>query len=125
MKVNVILICLALALLAVAALCVGAMHGTSHELMAMAQEAASALPDDPETAAQRLEEFAARWERTEPRWQFIASHSDLEKVSDELLDARSALDAGDLAAAHLACERIPASIESILGKELPTLGNIF
>ena len=63
--------------------------------------------------------------KTEPHWQFIAIHEDLEEVSLALRETQDALLTDDLSAAKVACDRISEAVETILHKELPTPGNIF
>lgn len=101
------------------------MYRTTNELISIASSAAQTLPNDLGTAAQHLEEFEKLWQRTEPKWQFIAIHSDLENVSRTLLEAQDALIMGDVENAKRACDLLPEMLESIIRKELPTLGNIF
>ena len=72
-----------------------------------------------------LDAFAARWARTERAWQFIAIHEDIEEISAALREAQEALELEDTTAAALACSRLPAAVEAVLQKEVPSPGNIF
>ncbi|MGI5884626.1 MAG: DUF4363 family protein [Candidatus Spyradocola sp.] len=125
MRVNVVLIALALVLLGAGVLCVVALDRSAQALLQEAEAAAAALPQDEAEANARLAAFAERWARTEPVWQFIAIHEDLEEISAALKEAQEALRLGDSTAAALACARLPAAIETVLRKEIPTPGNIF
>lgn len=125
MRTNIAMIVLALLLVAMCSVCIGRMAHRAQELTSCAQAAADALPNDPETTRQRLAEFESLWQKTEPHWQFIAIHEDLEEVSLALRETQDALLTDDLSAAKAACDRISEAVETILHKELPTPGNIF
>ena len=125
MRTNIAMIVLALLLVATCSVCIGRMTRRAQELTSCAQAAADALPNDPETTRQRLAEFESLWQKTEPHWQFIAIHEDLEEVSLALRETQDALLTDDLSAAKAACHRISEAVETILHKELPTPGNIF
>ena len=122
MRTNIAMIVLALLLVATCSVCIGRMAHRAQELTSCAQAAADALPNDPETTRQRLAEFESLWQKTEPHWQFIAIHEDLEEVSLALRETQDALLTDDLSAAKAA---ISEAVETILHKELPTPGNIF
>ena len=115
MRTNIAMIVLALLLVATCSVCIGRMAHRAQELMSCAQE----------TTRQRLAEFESLWQKTEPHWQFIAIHEDLEEVSLALRETQDALLTDDLSAAKAACDRISEAVETILHKELPTPGNIF
>lgn len=116
---------ISIVLLITCTVCVNLMYRTTNELISIASSAAQTLPNDMEATAQQLQEFEKLWQRTEPKWQFIAIHSDLENVSQTLLEAQDALITGDADTAKHACDLLPKMLESIIRKELPTLGNIF
>ena len=115
MRVNLILIVLALVLLGAGMLCVLGLNRSAQALLQEAEAAAEALPGDAEAARAHLDAFAARWARTERAWQFIAIHEDIEEITAALREAQAAL----------ACSRLPAAVEAVLRKEVPTPGNIF
>ena len=123
MRVNLILIVLALVLLGAGMLCVLGLNRSAQALLQEAEAAAAALPGDAEAARAHLDAFAARWARTERAWQFIAIHEDM--ISAALREAQEALELEDTTAAALACSRLPAAVEAVLRKEVPTPGNIF
>ncbi len=125
MKANIILILLSLSLLVTGSVCVGFMQKTATELQDIATLAAEALPDDPSAATEQLKRLEALWERTEPRWQFIAIHDDLSEVAMALEEAQDALLMDDIPTAKTACDHILSAIDTIMRKELPTPGNIF
>lgn len=125
MRANIILIAISLVLLITCSFCVFLMYRTSQQLMDIARIAADALPDHPQEAIEQLKLFRELWDRTEPRWQFISIHDDLAQVSQALQEAQDALLMNDIDTAKLACGRILESIDTIMHKELPTLGNIF
>ena len=125
MRTNIAMIVLALLLVVTCSIVIGKMSQRAQELTACAQAAADALPNDAESARQRLAEFESLWLKTEPRWQFIAIHEDLEEVSLALRETQDALLTDDLSVAKAACDRISEAVETILHKELPTPGNIF
>ena len=81
MRVNLILIVLALVLLGAGMLCVLGLNRSAQALLQEAEAAAAALPGDAEAARAHLDAFAARWARTERAWQFIAIHEDIEEIS--------------------------------------------
>ena len=89
------------------------------------QRAGAAAGGDAEAARAHLDAFAARWARTERAWQFIAIHEDIEEISAALREAQEALKLEDTTAAALACSRLPAAVEAVLQKEVPSPGNIF
>ena len=84
MRVNLILIVLALVLLGAGMLCVLGLNRSAQALLQEAEAAAAALPGDAEAARAHLDAFAARWARTERAWQFIAIHEDIEEISAAL-----------------------------------------
>ena len=100
MRVNLILIVLALVLLGAGMLCVLGLNRSAQALLQEAEAAAEALPGDAEAARAHLDAFAARWARTERAWQFIAIHEDIEEITAALREAREeiglALDPTDL-----------------------------
>lgn len=125
MRVNLVLIVLALVLLGTGMLCVLVLNHSAQVLLQEAEAAAAALPEDAETAKMHLNAFAERWEHTERAWQFIAIHEDIEEISAALREAQEALELEDTTAAALACSRLPVAVEAVLRKEVPTPGNIF
>lgn len=125
MRVNLILIVLALVLLGAGMLCVLGLNRSAQALLQEAEAAAAALPGDAEAARAHLDAFAARWARTERAWQFIAIHEDIEEITAALREAQEALELEDTTAATLACSRLPAAVEAVLQKEVPSPGNIF
>ena len=119
MRVNLILIVLALVLLGAGMLCVLGLNRSAQALLQEAEAAAEALPSDAEAARAHLDA------RTERAWQFIAIHEDIEEITAALREAQEALELEDTTAAALACSRLPAAVEAVLQKEVPSPGNIF
>ena len=64
MRVNLILIVLALVLLGAGMLCVLGLNRSAQALLQEAEAAAEALPGDAEAARAHLDAFAARWALT-------------------------------------------------------------